>query len=186
MIADNLSPNTATFNTVIAALSEGRPTALSSSSNSNDGKPLWEKALSVFKVMRSKHAPHGVKPNRQTYNILIKNLAASLQPGYAESLLDAMRKDGFVPDVDLYTLTVRSYERCGNPIKALSLMESMNEVGYQFYEMRAFNEVFKNGVKILNKVAGKDKTSKSTLLNDGIDFDEYGNEEREQLFNSWR
>lgn len=188
MISDNLAPNTATFNTVIAALTEGKPSLSQSSfSDSNKSNSLWKKALSVFKIMRSKHAPLGVRPNRQTYNILIKNLAADLQPAYAESLLNIMLNDGFIPDVDLYTLTVRSYERCGNPIKALSLMESMRKVGYDFYEIKVFDDVFKNGLKILNRMAEKNIDNKSTLaVNDEIQFDEDCYDDRDQLFNSWR
>ena len=158
MISDELAPNTATFNTVIAALADGEP------NTKIDNNILWEKALAVFKVMKSKHAPPGVTPNRQTYNILIRCLAANLQPGYAESLLDAMRKDGFVPDVDLYTLTVRSYERCGNPMKALRLMESMREVGYHFYEVKMLDDAFKNGVKILNQVGRGFSTDESNTV----------------------
>lgn len=180
MISDNLAPNTATFNTVIAALSESRMQSLSS-----DNSLLIEKALSVFKVMRSKHAPPGVRPNRLTYNILIKNLANSLQPGYAESLLDAMRQDGLVPEVDLYTLTVRAYEKVGNPRKALGLMESMREVGYDFYQNKVFDQAFKSGVQILNRVAGK--RSEDTLpFNEELDFDEDQYADRDDLFNSWR
>ena len=155
MISEELSPNTATFNTVISALAEGKPSF--ATSNSKNSKPmtngnLWEKALSVYKVMKSKHAPPGVFPNRQTYNILIRNLAANLQPGYAESLLNSMRKEGFVPDVDLYTVTVRSYERCGNPMRALGMMEAMREVGYDFYDIKVLDDALKNAVKIVNQV----------------------------------
>lgn len=177
MISDELSPNTATFNTVIAALAEGKP------DSKIDNNILWEKALAVFKVMKSKHAPPGVSPNRQTYNILVRCLAANLQPGYAESLLIAMRKDGFVPDVDLYTLTVRSYERCGNPMKALRLMESMREVGYHFYEVKMLDDAFKNGVKILNQV-GRGFSSEDTSVVrgpffsvDDDDMDYFGDED---------
>lgn len=171
MISDELRPNAATFNTVIAALAEGKP------DSKIDNNILWEKALAVFKVMKSKHSPAGVAPNRQTYNILIRCLDANLQPGYAESLLNAMRKDGFVPDVDLYTLTVRSYERCGNPMKALRLMESMREVGYHFYEVKMLDDAFKSGVKILNQVGrgftSDDKSVKGPFFsaeNDALDY----------------
>ena len=119
MISEELSPNTALFNTVIAALADGKP---DSTTSKND--LLWEKALAVYRVMKSKHAPPDVTPNRQTYNILIRCLSVNLQPGYAESILNDMRKAGYVPDVDLYTMAVRSYEKCGNPMKALGLMES--------------------------------------------------------------
>lgn len=181
MISDELSPNTATFNTVVAALAEGKPDA------KIDNNILWEKALAVFKVMKSKHAPPGVTPNRQTYNILVRCLAANLQPGYAESLLTAMRKDGFIPDVDLYTLTVRSYERCGNPMKALRLMESMREVGYHFYEVKMLDDAFKNGVKILNQVGrGFSSEDNSNTVRgpffsaDDDDMDYFGDQEEDE------
>ncbi|KAL7532081.1 hypothetical protein ACHAXR_004422 [Thalassiosira sp. AJA248-18] len=166
MISEQLSPNTATFNTVIAALSEGSKPDYAKNTNTD---LLWQKALAVYKVMKSKHAPAGVAPNRQTYNILTRCLSANLQPGYAESMLNDMRKAGFVPDVDLYTLTVRSYERCGNPMKALSLMESMREVGYDFYEIKVLDEAFKSGIRILNRVG---KIGHSTSEEGGIDYDE--------------
>jgi pentatricopeptide repeat protein len=102
--------------------------------------------------MKLRQTPAGITPNRKTYNILIRCLSAKLQPGLAESLLIDMREAGFVPDVDLYTMTVRSYERCGNPMKALSLMEYMREMGYDFYEIKVLDEVFKNGVKVLNRI----------------------------------
>ena len=149
MMSEKLQPNTVTFNTVIAALSEGR---LSDSLATSNNALLWEKALAVYRVMKSKNAPKGVSPNRKTYNILIRCLANNLQPGIAESLLIDMRNAGFVPDVDLYTMTVRSYEQCGNPIKALALMEYMREIGYDFYSVKVFDEVFKNGVKVLNRL----------------------------------
>jgi pentatricopeptide repeat protein len=149
MMSEKLEPNTVTFNTVIAALSEGR---LSDSIATSNDNLLWEKALAVYRVMKSKNAPTGVSPNRKTYNILIRSLANNLQPGIAESLLIDMRDAGFVPDVDLYTMTVRSYERCGNPIKALALMEYMREMGYDFYSVKVFDEAFKNGVKVLNRL----------------------------------
>ena len=147
MISEKLELNTVTFNTVIAALSEGRP-----ESKTAKDDILWEKALAVYRVMNTKHAPTSVSPNRKTYNILVRCLSANLQPGFAESLLVDMRKAGFVPDVDLYTTTVRSYERCGNPMKALALMEYMREMGYDFYEIKALDEAFKNGVKVLNRI----------------------------------
>ncbi|KAL9186472.1 hypothetical protein ACHAXT_005710 [Thalassiosira profunda] len=156
MISEELAPNTATFNTVIAALAEGgrrqAERSQTSSADSNEG-PLWEKALAVYRAMKSTRAPPGVQPNRQTYNILVRCLASGLHPGHAEAVLHDMREAGFVPDVDLYTMTVRSYERCGSPMKALGLMESMREGGeYDFYGIKVFDEAFKSGVRILNKV----------------------------------
>jgi len=160
MISEKLSPNTALFNTVIASLADGKP---DSKTTKND--LLWEKALAVYKVMRSKSAGTDVTPNRQTYNILVRCLSVNLQPGYAESVLNDMRNAGFVPDVNLYTMTVRSYEKCGNPMKALGLMEAMREVGYDFYGIKVLDDAFKNGVRILNRVG----RGISTV--DDIDYD---------------
>ena len=102
--------------------------------------------------MKSKHAPPDVTPNRQTYNILVRCLSMNLEPGYAESILSDMRKAGFVPDVNLYTMTVQSYEKCGNPMKALALMENMREDGYDFYDIKVLDDAFKSGIKLLNRV----------------------------------
>jgi pentatricopeptide repeat protein len=103
MIFEKLELNTVTYNTIIAALSEGRPKTKFTKENS-----LWEKSLAVYRVMKSKHAPTGVSPNRKTYNMLVRCLLANLQPGIAKSLLIDMRKARFLPDVDLYTMTVWS------------------------------------------------------------------------------
>jgi hypothetical protein len=66
-------------------------------------------------------------------------------------------------------------------------MESMRKVGYDFYEIKVFDDVFKNGLKILNRMAEKNKDNESTLLsaNDEIQFDEDCYDNRDQLFNSW-
>ncbi len=149
MISEKLELNTVTFNILIAALSEG---GIPKSITTKDDL-LWEKALAVYRVMKSKHAPTSVSPNRKTYNILICCLLANLQPMFAESLLIDMRKAGFVPNVDLYTMTVWSYEQCcGNPIKPMGFLEYMREMGYDFYEIKALDEAFKNGVKVLNRI----------------------------------
>jgi hypothetical protein len=107
IISEKLEPNTVTYNTVIAARSEGRPESKTAKDDST-----WEKALAVYRVMKSKHAPTGVSPNRKMYNMRVRCLLANLQPGIAESLLINMRKAGFIPDVDLYTMTVWSSGAC--------------------------------------------------------------------------
>ena len=63
-----------------------------------------------------------------------------------------MTASGLVPDVDLYTATISSYERIGQPLKALNLMESMREGGYDFYESAVLNSAFKRAVKLVNAV----------------------------------
>jgi pentatricopeptide repeat protein len=114
-----------------------------------EGKtPDIDKALSVFKVMGSPLC--GSLPNRQSFNIIIRALASSGRPSEAEAFLTRMTTEGFTPDVDLFTLTVTSYERNREPIKALQLMESMRENGYDFYDIKVVNEAFKKAIKIVN------------------------------------
>lgn len=137
MMREGLSPNTATFNTVIMAQFEGKADLPS--------------AAEVFKLMRSDRAPKA-KPNRQTYSILVRGFSANLRPNDAEIILRAMQADGFTPDVDLFTGLVSAYERTGQPVRALHLMESMEEYGYDFYEVKMLNDAFKKAVKFASVV----------------------------------
>eukprot|EP00978_Attheya_sp_CCMP212_P023673 scaffold72985_cov52-Attheya_sp.AAC.4 len=142
MIQDGRQPNAATFNTVMMAQTE-EGTAKS-----------VQRAVLVYRMMKSPkyNTPTG-QPNRQTYTILIRALAANRMPEIAESFLRLMQQDSsFQPDVDLYTTTVTSYERCGHPLKALRLMESMTRDGYDFYEVKVLNAAFKKAVKLANAV----------------------------------
>uniref|UniRef100_A0A7S4RPL2 PROP1-like PPR domain-containing protein n=1 Tax=Ditylum brightwellii TaxID=49249 RepID=A0A7S4RPL2_9STRA len=173
MIKDGLFPNAATFNTVILAHTEGK-------------KPNLDQAILIYRLMKSQKlaaasssgstsfppssfstefnttTPIFCKPNRQTYNILIQSLSSNRRPEEAELFLRKMRlEDGFVPDVDLYTVTVTAYERNGQPMKALRLMESMREDGYDFYEAKVLNEAFKKAVKLVN-VVGRGFSSKAS------------------------
>lgn len=138
LIEDGLSPNTATFNTVIMGLVEAEN---------------MTKASAVFKLLKSEHSKKA-KPNRQTYSILIKGMAANSQPKNAEYYLKRMREDGMKPDVDLLTAIVSSYERAREPIKALKMMESMREEGFDFYGNKIFDVAFKQGVKVIHNVVG--------------------------------
>jgi len=140
MIKEELSPNAATLNTVMIAQTEARKASDS------------EKVLKVYKLMKSQFVDDRGKPNRYTYNILINYFADIQQPAAAEAFLDKMRKEGFKPDVDLFTTTVTAYERAHHPLKALNLMESMHNDGYDFYGVKVFDAAFKNGVKVLNAV----------------------------------
>jgi len=137
MIKAGLSPNTVTFNTVMMSLTDSRDSDV-------------DRALSVYKVMISQNCT----PNRQTFNLLIRSLALSQRPADAETLLTSMIDTGFTPDVELYTTTVTAYERNREPIKALQLMESMRERGYDFYDIKVLNEAFKKAIKLVN-VVGK-------------------------------
>jgi pentatricopeptide repeat protein len=144
MIREGLQPNIATFNTVLLAQIEGKSTT----------KDL-DRALLVFQMLTDDEydAAVGAKPNRQTYSILIKALATNKRPLDAESVLQLMRaKHDMVADVELYTATISSYERIGQPLNALRLMESMRADGYDFYEVEVLNTLFKRVVKLANAV----------------------------------
>jgi pentatricopeptide repeat protein len=159
MIQEDLSPNVATFNTVIVAQTEGR-------SNRD-----IERAVLVYKLMTSRFASSDARPNRQTYTLLVQFLVYNKQPLNAEVFLQKMRENGFVPDVDLYTATVTGYERTGQPLKALRLMESMEEAGYDFYNVKVLNSAFKRAIKLVNVVGrglpSAEKTDEKPLqLND--------------------
>ena len=147
MLQEGLSPNAATFNTVIMAQTEGRT------------KMDMERLVLVFKLMKSKYADESASPNRQTYSLLIRFFADNKQPLTAEAFIQKMREDGFVPDVDLFTATVAGYERLGQPLKALRLMESMQEDGYDFYGVQVLNVAFAKAVKLVNRV-GRGLSSK--------------------------
>mmetsp|Transcript_36021 Transcript_36021/g.78908 ORF Transcript_36021/g.78908 Transcript_36021/m.78908 type:complete len:837 (-) Transcript_36021:26-2536(-) len=136
MIKEGLSPNIATFNTVIMAQFQRDPDIRT--------------AVLVYKLMQSQHSR--VKPNRRTYNILVRGLAENNRPNDAEIFLWKMKNDGFVPDVDLFTALVGSYERSGQPGKALRLMESMERDGYNFYEIKVLDKAFKKAVKFASAV----------------------------------
>jgi len=140
MIKEELLPNAATLNTVMIAQTEA-------------GNPAdSEKVLRVYKLMKSQFVDDRGRPNRYTYNILVNYFAEIEKPVAAEAFLDKMRKDGFKPDVDLFTTTVTAYERAHQPLKALNVMESMQDDGYDFYGVKVFDAAFKNGVKVLNAV----------------------------------
>ena len=139
-IKSKLSVNTATFNTVIMSQIEGR-------------EPDLDKAVIVYRLMGSKFAP-SARPNRQTYSLLIRALAENLHAADAESMLNQMCAAGLRPDVDLYTRTVAAYEKTKQPMKALRLMESMQEEGFNFYEIKVLDEALKRAVKLVNVVGG--------------------------------
>lgn len=146
MMKEGLNPNVATLNTVLMAQAESR------------GKGDYERAVMVYKIMKSRFVEEGSRPNRRTYNILVNLFASSRQPFMAEAFLKKMREDGYKPDVDLFTATVAAYERTGQPLKAVQLMESMQEDGYDFYSVKALDTAFKKAIKLVNKV-GKSLSS---------------------------
>jgi len=143
MIRQKLQPNVVVFNTVLVAQAEGR--------TEHD----IQRAILVYKILNSKYYT-AASPNRQTYNILIRTFASNRKPREAEVFLRQMQRDGLAPDVDLYTATVSAYERTGQPLRALRLMESMREDGYDFYESAILNAAFKRAVALANVVGRVD------------------------------
>ena len=141
MIRESLKPNVAVFNTVLMAQAEAKLSPEES----------IDRAMTVYKILKSTEYA-AASPNRQTYNILVRTMAAKGDPKQADLFLRQMRSDGFVPDVDLYTATVSAYERKGKPLKALRIMESMRADGYDFYEFPALNAAFKKAVRLVNAV----------------------------------
>jgi pentatricopeptide repeat protein len=155
MIRDGLEANIVTFNTVLTAQVEVK----------GRGPKELDRAVIVFQLVCSnKYSDAG--PNRQTYNLMTRFLAQCQRPQEAEVLLHKMRQDGLVPDVDLYTAVVAVYERSGQPLKALRLMESMNVDGYDFYEAKVLNAAFKRALKVVN-VVGRGFTGVHDVGGDG-------------------
>jgi len=146
MVKDGLLPNVATFNTVLISHTE-----VSSSQ--------VEKLIEIYKLMISTDT----KPNKQTYGLIIRSLAFHKHPAAAEKFLKKMHSAGFVPDVDLYTATVTSYERTGQPLRALQLMESMREYGYDFYDIKVLNDALKKAIKLVNKMGEGFSRSKNRV-----------------------
>jgi len=166
MIKEELSPNAATLNTVMIAQTDAGKASDS------------DKVMRVYKLMKSEFVDDRGRPNRYTYNILINYFAEIEKPAAAEAFLDKMRKDGFKPDVDLFTTTVTAYERAHQPLKALNLMESMQKDGYDFYGVKVFDAAFKNGVKVLNAVgqnfaAGDEEKQSITMRLNNTDDESY-------------
>ena len=140
MIRDELEPNIVTFNTVLTAQVEVK----------GRGPNELDRAMIVFQLLCSKKYSDAT-PNRQTYNLMVRFLSECQRPREAEVLIRKMRKDhGYIPDVHLYTMVVTAYERSGQPLKALRLMESMNADGYDFYEAKVLNAAFKRALKVAN------------------------------------
>ena len=141
MLREGLNPNTATVNTVLVSLADVKATT-----------QRVQQVMEVFRLLRSNEL--NAEPSRQTYTIMIRYLAIQCRsPKFAHGLLTQMRREyGWVPDVDLYTATVASYEKKGQPLEALRLMEAMRQDGYDFYSVPVLNEVFKRAVRLANAV----------------------------------
>ena len=155
MIENNLSPNVATYNTVLKALAEAKN---------------LDKIGAVYNLLTSNHSK--AQPNRRTYNIIVITMALYGEPARAEHYLRLMKENGMKPDVELLTAVVTSYERAKEPIKALKLMESMREEGYDFYQMKIFDTAFKQGVKVISNVAKGLAGDNSTItFSDSYDDD---------------
>jgi pentatricopeptide repeat protein len=160
---EQLDVSTATLNTVLAAMVGGN-----NNNNNNNAmivKGDLDRALEMV-AQRNRNSMSDGKdnnkgsttaanepPNRQTYGIVIRAMAAARRPRDAEFLLKEMRQlHNMMPDVDLYTATVASYERSGQPLRALRLLEEMRAEGYDFYEASVLNAAFKSAIKVANAV----------------------------------
>jgi len=166
-IGGDLYPNTATFNTVLLALTNKRQNRQPSmSSDYSLNYENLERALKIYKKMKSppklessdsalSNFSERSGPNRRTYSILIEATAAEQFGESAEEILKDMEEAGFTPDVELYTSIVRAYEQSGKPLKALRLMEKMREAGIDFYEIKVLDDIFKKAVKLANTVTTK-------------------------------
>lgn len=169
MMKEGLSPNVATFNTVLMAQAETRTRA------------DIERAVVIYKLMKSKFTTAAGKPNRQTYTILVNFYATIMQPLMAEAFLLKMREDGLKPDVDLFTATVAAYERSGQPLKAVKLMESMQADGYDFYSVKVLNSAFTKAVKLVNKVGQRLSPGDSSEEEKSLKNLDFANEDEELL-----
>merc|ERR1711976_668579 len=99
MIENNLSPNVATYNTVLKALAEAKN---------------LDKIGAVYNLLTSNHSK--AQPNRRTYNIIVKTMALYGEPARAEHYLRLMKENDMKPDVELLTAVVTSYERAKEPM----------------------------------------------------------------------
>jgi pentatricopeptide repeat domain-containing protein 1 len=173
MLLDGYQPNVATINTVLISQTE-----ISSSGGTTSNADL-DRAIQIFKqfflepsssASASVVSTTNTLPSRQSYCRMIRAFASNQRPKDAEALLQRMRVvDQMIPDVELYTITVSAYERMGQPLSALRLMESMREDGYDFYDVEVLNTIFKRLVKLVNAVGqtlgkGTDKSNSSTSI----------------------
>jgi pentatricopeptide repeat domain-containing protein 1 len=176
MIQDGYHPNVATINTVLIAQTENFKS--NSSSGMKSSNTDLDRAIQIFKnfflptTTTAAATPAPIQPSRQTYSIMIRAFSSNQRPKDAEALLRRMRTvDGLIPDVDLYTITVSAYERIGQPLNALRLMESMREDGYDFYDVEVLNTLFKRLVKLVSavgqtfgKATGKSSDNSTTII----------------------
>ena len=168
MLQDGYQPNVATINTVLIAQTENFKSGGMKTSTTD-----LDRAIQIYKnfFLSPTASATPTLPSRQTYGIMIRAFSSNQRPKDAEALLRRMRTvDGMIPDVDLYTITVSAYERIGQPLNALRLMESMREDGYDFYDVEVLNTLFKRLVKLVSvvgqtfgKATGKPSNNSTTL-----------------------
>ena len=147
MISSNLKPNIVTFNTVLLSLLE--------SNNKKQKQPkgyLLNKALELYKTYLAHDKNKSkLKPNIQTYQILIRALSNAQRPKEAENILRNMIASSTdKPDVNLYTSIITAYEKLNQPKNSLRLLEEMREIGYDFYDSKLLNELFKRMVRLVH------------------------------------
>jgi pentatricopeptide repeat domain-containing protein 1 len=148
MIQNGLRPNVVTFNTAMMAQINSVSTEISSGD--------LQRAMLVYKILYS-GLYSSTRPNRQTYAILIRACNLHRQPWSAETLLQRVATDPATfgrPDVDWYTSTVAAYEKVGEPVCALRLMEAMRADGYDFYESGVLNAAFKKALAVTSAAIG--------------------------------
>ena len=154
MLKEQIKPNVATCNTVIATLIEH--VSSHGSSSSDDRAKSLERAALIFKAMEASPRYTSEKPNNLSYSLLIRGNAEMSKAEEAERLLRRLkeRQESHQPlRVELYTAVVTAYERSKRPLKALKLMEEMRAEGYDFYNVKVLNSAFKRLLKITNQLA---------------------------------
>ena len=78
------------------------------------------------------------------------------------------------------TVNQKAYERAHHPLKALNLMESMQNDGYDFYSVKVLNKAFKTGVKVINAVGQNFATPYEEKLRISRRLVELNDEEEEE------
>lgn len=152
MISSKLYPNIVTFNTVFLSLLE------SNNKKQSQKQPkgyLLNKALELYKTYlvqdKNDKSKSKLKPNIQTYQMLIYALSNAQRPKEAESILrDMIATFTEKPDVILYTSIITAYEKINQPKNSLRLLEEMREIGYDFYDSKLLNELFKRMVRLVH------------------------------------
>ncbi|GAB4822151.1 hypothetical protein N2152v2_009197 [Parachlorella kessleri] len=114
---DGVAPNTATFNTVLAAIAKGAPSA-----PSQQHAYLASCALEVYYRMQSSS---GSTPDLTTYTTLIKILDTAQHPQQILSIHEVMLSQGHTPDAPTATMVLNAAAQLGQVHKAVCLAHSL-------------------------------------------------------------